>query len=150
MADGNVIDGREIAEQIHQETIQRIAMLKARGVQPGLTFVRVGEDPASQVYVGMKERTSRRLGIVSTTEILPESSPASVLLKLLEELNANPGVHGILVQAPLPRHINAAAVYSAVLPAKDVDGFHPVNMGKLMLGDVTGFVPCTPGGIHEL
>ncbi len=146
----NLIDGRAIAEQIHAETSRRLAVLKQRGVQPGLAFVRVGEDPASRVYVGMKERMSARLGIASLTRVLPESTSEADLISLIARFNADPKVHGILVQAPLPRHINQAAVYAAVLPEKDVDGFHPVNAGKLMLGDSTGFLPCTPAGVHEL
>jgi len=150
MSSANLIDGRAIAEQIHAETSRRIAVLKQRGVQPGLAFVRVGEDPASQVYVGMKERMSARLGIASTTRVLPDGADEGDLLKLIARLNADPKIHGILVQAPLPRPIDPVNVYAAVLPQKDVDGFHPVNVGKLMLGDPTGFVPCTPGGVHEL
>ena len=146
----NLIDGRAIAEQIHTETAQRIAVLKTRGVQPGLAFVRVGEDPASRVYVGMKEKTSERLGIKSTTTVLPEATTQAELLALIAQLNADASYHGILVQAPLPAHIDQATIFSAVSPAKDVDGFHPVNVGKLMLGDTTGFMPCTPAGVHEL
>jgi methylenetetrahydrofolate dehydrogenase (NADP+)/methenyltetrahydrofolate cyclohydrolase len=146
----NLIDGRAIAEQIHQETAQRVAALSQRGVQPGLAFVRVGEDPASQVYVGMKERTSKRLGIASITHVLPEATGESELLELIQRLNRDARVHGILVQSPIPGHIHSPAIYQAVSPAKDVDGFHPVNMGKLLLGDTSGFVPCTPAGIHEL
>lgn len=150
MIAGNLIDGRAIAEQIHQETAQRVARLAARGVQPGLIFVRVGEDPASKVYVGMKEKTSARLGIASQTHVLPVSTTEAQLLELIAKLNADPKVHGILVQAPVPRHISEARVYSAVAPEKDVDGFHPQNVGKLMLGDPTGYRPCTPAGVHEL
>jgi methylenetetrahydrofolate dehydrogenase (NADP+)/methenyltetrahydrofolate cyclohydrolase len=146
----NLIDGRAIAEQIHAETVQRINTLKSRGVLPGLAFVRVGEDPASKVYVGMKEKACKRLGLHSEIHVLPESTIEAELLALLERLNADPAVHGILVQAPVPAHIPAPKVYSTVLPEKDVDGFHPVNVGKLMLGDPTGFVPCTPAGIQEL
>jgi methylenetetrahydrofolate dehydrogenase (NADP+)/methenyltetrahydrofolate cyclohydrolase len=146
----NLIDGRAIAEQIHAETVQRINTLKSRGVVPGLAFVRVGEDPASKVYVGMKEKACRRLGLHSETHVLPESATEAELLALLGQLNANPAVHGILVQAPVPAHIAAPKVYSTVLPQKDVDGFHPANVGKLMLGDPTGFVPCTPAGIQQL
>jgi methylenetetrahydrofolate dehydrogenase (NADP+)/methenyltetrahydrofolate cyclohydrolase len=146
----NLIDGRAIAEQIHGETAQRIAALKARGIQAGLAFVRVGEDPASRVYVGMKEKTSERLGIKSITTVLPEATTQTELLALIAKLNADPSIHGILVQAPLPAHIDQAIIFAAVSPAKDVDGFHPVNVGKLMLGDPTGFVPCTPAGVHEL
>jgi len=146
----NLIDGRAIAEVIHRETAARVTALKARGQAPGLVFVRVGEDPASQVYVGMKERMSQRLGIRSTTHVLPESTAENDLLRLIARLNADAQVHGILVQAPLPRQIDATRVYAAVAPEKDVDGFHPVNVGKLMLGDTTGFVPCTPAGVHQL
>ena len=146
----NLIDGRAIAEQIHAETAQRVAALKTRGIQPGLVFVRVGEDPASKVYVGMKARISARLGILSDTQVLPENTTEAQLLALLETLNADPRVHGILVQAPVPAHIRASVVYATVKPEKDVDGFHPVNLGKLMLGDDTGFRPCTPAGIQEL
>ncbi len=150
MAFANLIDGRAIAEQIHAETSARIAALKNKGVQPGLTFVRVGDDPASKVYVGMKERTAGRLGIVSKTNVLAQNTTEAELLALLKELNADQKVHGILVQAPLPPHIQSPRVYSAVRPEKDVDGFHPVNVGKLLLGDATGFAPCTPAGVMEL
>jgi methylenetetrahydrofolate dehydrogenase (NADP+) / methenyltetrahydrofolate cyclohydrolase len=145
-----LIDGRQFAEEIHNETRQRIAALRERGVKPGLAFVRVGDDPASQVYVGMKERTCARLGIESITHVLPQKTSGVELLQLIAELNSDSKMHGILVQAPLPAHIDAPAVYMAVDPLKDVDGFHPVNVGKLMLGDRTGFVPCTPAGVHEL
>ncbi len=146
----NLIDGRAIAEQIHAETAQRIASLKSRGIQPGLAFVRVGEDPASKVYVGMKEKTCRRLDFHSETHVLPATTAQAEVLDLLATLNANPGIHGILVQAPLPDQLCAATVYATVLPQKDVDGFHPVNVGKLMLGDPSGFIPCTPSGIQQL
>ena len=150
MAATNLIDGRAIAEQIHAETTQRIAALTARGVKPGLAFVRVGEDPASQVYVGMKERMSARLGIASVTHVLPATAPETDLLALVARLNTDPKVHGILVQAPVPGHIRGDRIYASVAPQKDVDGFHPVNVGKLMLGDPSGFVPCTPAGVLEL
>ena len=150
MSVANLIDGRAVAEQIHAETSQRIAFLKQRGVQPGLAFVRVGDDPASQVYVGMKERMSARLAIASVTHLLPEATSERDLLKIIAQLNAELKIQGILVQAPLPRHLNQANEHTAVLPQKDVDGFHPVNVGKLMLGDTTGFVPCTPAGVQEL
>jgi methylenetetrahydrofolate dehydrogenase (NADP+)/methenyltetrahydrofolate cyclohydrolase len=146
----NLIDGRAIAQQIHTETAQRVAALKAQGVTPGLVFIRVGEDPASQVYVGMKEKKSAELGFNSVTKVLPEATSQAELLGLIEDYNADPTFHGILVQAPLPKHIDQATVYAHVSPAKDVDGFHPLNVGKLMLGDTSGFVSCTPGGVHEL
>ena len=150
MLTGNLIDGRAIAQEVHAETESRVAMLKLAGVEPGLVFIRVGEDPASKVYVGMKERTAARLGIRSDTTVLPENTPETGLLELLGKLNADASVHGVLVQAPLPVHIDETNVFSAVSPAKDVDGFHPLNAGKLMLGEGGGFVPCTPGGVHEL
>ena len=150
MAPANLIDGRAIASQMQEETARRVAALKARGVQPGLAFVRVGEDPASKVYVGMKEKACAQLGIHSETRILPENTPEEELLKLLAQLNADARIHGILVQAPLPRQIREAVVYATVSPFKDVDGFHPINVGKLMLGDADGFKPCTPAGVLEL
>lgn len=145
-----LIDGRAIAEQFHIETAERAKALKGRGIQPGLAFVRVGEDPASQVYVGMKERMAERLAIHSVTYVLPEKTSEAELLTLIDKLNKDPNIHGILVQAPIPSQINSAKVYSAVSPNKDVDGFHPNNVGKLLLGDTSGFVPCTPAGVHEL
>ena len=146
----NLIDGRAIAAQVLEELRPRLERLRTRGVQPGLAFVRVGEDPASRVYVGRKEKTAAELGIRSHTHVLPEATPESELLALLDRLNRDDSWHGILVQAPLPRHIRAERVYAAIRPDKDVDGFHPVNMGRLLLGDSTGFVPCTPAGIQEL
>ena len=146
----NLIDGRAIAKEVHAETEARVAGLKADGVEPCLVFIRVGEDPASHVYVGMKERTAVKLGIRSETTVLPENTPEAELLELLERLNADDSVHGVLVQAPLPGHIDETRVFSTVSPGKDIDGFHPVNVGKLMLGESGGFVPCTPGGVHEL
>ncbi|HEY1489559.1 MAG TPA: bifunctional 5,10-methylenetetrahydrofolate dehydrogenase/5,10-methenyltetrahydrofolate cyclohydrolase [Verrucomicrobiae bacterium] len=146
----NVVDGRAIAAQIQRELAQRVADLKQRGVVPGLAFVRVGEDPASKVYVGRKEKACAELGIASETHVVPEATSEADLLALLAKLNADSRLHGILVQAPLPKQIREAVVYSTVLPKKDVDGFHPVNVGKLMLGDATGFRPCTPAGVMEL
>jgi methylenetetrahydrofolate dehydrogenase (NADP+) / methenyltetrahydrofolate cyclohydrolase len=145
-----VIDGRAIAAQILGELAQRVAELKKRGVTPGLAFVRVGEDAASRVYVGRKEKACADLGIFSETRVLPEQTSESELLALIAKLNSDSRLHGILVQAPLPKQIREAVIYSAVLPQKDVDGFHPVNVGKLMLGDSIGFRPCTPAGIVEL
>jgi methylenetetrahydrofolate dehydrogenase (NADP+)/methenyltetrahydrofolate cyclohydrolase len=150
MAPANLIDGRAVARQLQSELVQRIAALKGSGIQPGLAFVRVGEDPASKVYVGRKEKTCAELGIFSETHVLPETATEAELLELLARLNADQRLHGILVQAPLPTHIRSAVVYTSVRPEKDVDGFHPVNVGKLMLGDTTGFLPCTPAGIREL
>jgi methylenetetrahydrofolate dehydrogenase (NADP+)/methenyltetrahydrofolate cyclohydrolase len=150
LAVNNLIDGRAIAGQIQRELAGQVADLKARGVVPGLAFVRVGEDPASKVYVGRKEKACAELGIVSETHVLPEKTSEADLLALLRTLNAASHVHGILVQAPLPKPIRESVIYSSVLPDKDVDGFHPINVGKLMLGDRTGFRPCTPAGVMEL
>jgi len=144
------MDGRAIARQVFQELAGRIASLKNQGCQPGLVFVRVGDDPASKVYVGRKENACAELGIHSQTSVLPETTTENEVLDLLARFNSDPRLHGILVQAPLPPHIQQAVVFSAVRPEKDVDGFHPVNVGKLMLGDPTGFLPCTPAGIREL
>lgn len=150
MAPANLIDGRAIARELQEELSGRIAALKSRGIQASLAFVRVGEDPASKVYVGRKEKTSAELGLVSRTLVLPETATQAELLQLLAKLNNEPGLHGILVQAPLPPQIRSEIVYSSVRPEKDIDGFHPVNVGKLMLGDPSGFVSCTPAGIREL
>lgn len=150
MAPANLIDGRAIARELQEELSGRIAALKSRGIQASLAFVRVGEDPASKVYVGRKEKTSAELGLASRTLVLPETATQAELLQLLAKLNNEPGLHGILVQAPLPPQIRSEIVYSSVRPEKDIDGFHPVNVGKLMLGDPSGFVSCTPAGIREL
>ena len=146
----NLSDGRASAGQIQRELAARVAELKRRGVVPGLAFVRVGEDAASKVYVGRKEKACAELGIVSETHILPEHASEAELLALIAKLNSTASLHGILVQAPLPKQIRESVVFSTVLPSKDVDGFHPVNVGKLMLGDKTGFKPCTPAGVVEL
>jgi methylenetetrahydrofolate dehydrogenase (NADP+)/methenyltetrahydrofolate cyclohydrolase len=150
MPEAALIDGKAIAAQIHGETKARVDRLKARGITPGITFVRVGEDPASQAYVRMKHKKAEELGIRSDTVVLPEATSQEELLRLIGTLNANRAVHGILVQAPLPAPISETVIFSAVDPRKDVDGFHPVNVGKLLLGDTTGFRPCTPAGVHEL
>ena len=150
MSLGNLIDGRAIAKEVHAETNSRVVALKAGGVVPSLIFIRVGEDPASRVYVGMKERSAMKLGIRSETVVLPNETAEAELLDLVKQFNDDDSVHGILVQAPLPSHIDETKVFSMVSPAKDIDGFHPINAGKLILGEKSGFVPCTPGGVHEL
>lgn len=146
----NVIDGRAIAAKVLGALPKHITELKQQGVTPGLAFVRVGEDPASKVYVGRKEKACAELGIFSETRVLPINCGESTLLELIDALNGDSRFHGILVQAPLPKDISESKVYSRVRPEKDVDGFHPMNVGKLMLGDPTGFKPCTPAGIVEL
>ena len=150
MAFNNLIDGRAIADQIHEETQRRVITLKDRCGPPGQVFVRIGEDSASRVYVGMKQKACERLGIQSQIQVLPQETTEKELLGLIGDLNVNPAIHGILIQAPLPKHINEANIFSAVSPNKDVDGFHPLNVGKLLLGDADGFIPCTPAGVHEL
>ena len=149
-AKANVIDGRAVAAHIQRDLAGRVAALKRRGVVPGLAFVRVGEDPASKVYVGRKEKACAELGIVSETHVLPEKTSEAELLALIKKLKSAAHLHGILVQAPLPKPIRESVVFSTVLPSMDVDGFHPINVGKLMLGDETGFKPCTPAGVVEL
>ena len=145
-----IISGTEIAKQIREELKQEIAELKEKhNLIPGLATILVGEDPASQVYVGAKEKTSLALGIYSERHDLPADTSQEELLALIDKLNKDPRIHGILVQLPLPKHINETEVLYAVDPKKDVDGFHPVNVGKLMIGE-PDYLPCTPHGIQQL
>jgi len=145
-----IISGSEVAKQIREELKQEIAELKEKhGLVPGLATVLVGEDPASQVYVGAKEKTSKALGIYSERHDLPAETSEEELLALVDKLNKDTKIHGILVQLPLPKHINATRVLYAIDPKKDVDGFHPVNVGKLMIGE-PDYLPCTPHGIQQL
>jgi len=145
-----IIDGAAIGKQIRAELKAEVAAMRARGVVPGLTVVLVGEDPASQVYVRMKGKAADELGMKSDTIRLPADTPEPDLLALLDRLNADRAVHGILVQLPLPKHMDASKVLLRMRPEKDVDGFHPVNVGKLVIGDHSGFRPCTPAGVQEL
>jgi len=145
-----LIKGAEVAAQIREELKKEIAELKAKhNLVPGLVTVLVGADPASQVYVGAKEKTSKELGIYSERYDLPEKSTQQELLKLIDKLNKDPKIHGILVQLPLPKHLNEEEILYAIDPKKDVDGFHPVNVGKLMIGE-PDYMPCTPAGIQQL
>ena len=145
-----LIKGAEIASQIREELKKEIADLKAEhNVVPGLVTVLVGADPASQVYVGAKEKTSKELGIYSERYDLPVETAQEELLKLIDKLNKDPKINGILVQLPLPKHLNEEEVLYAIDPKKDVDGFHPVNVGKLMIGE-PDYLPCTPHGIQQL
>jgi methylenetetrahydrofolate dehydrogenase (NADP+) / methenyltetrahydrofolate cyclohydrolase len=150
MLDEKLIDGAKLADQIKAEVAGRVAELKARGVTPGLSVVLVGEDPASAVYVGSKERTCIELGMHGETIRKPATITEPELLAIVDQLNDNPAVHGILVQMPLPKHINADAIVRRIRPDKDVDGFHPVNVGKLLIGEKDGFAPCTPAGVVEM
>jgi len=145
-----ILDGEAFASRLHRENSLRVEKLKSRGITPGLVFIRVGEDPASRAYVSRKEKRAQEIGISSRTLVLPESTPPAALLKEIDALNADPRVHGILIQSPLPPSLPNDLVYSHVAPGKDVDGFHPLNFGKLLLGDPGGFVPCTPAGILEI
>jgi methylenetetrahydrofolate dehydrogenase (NADP+)/methenyltetrahydrofolate cyclohydrolase len=145
-----LISGTEIAKQIREELTKEITELKEKhNIVPGLVTVLVGEDPASQVYVGQKEKTSAALGIYSERHDLPVSTTQEELLALIDKLNKDPKINGILVQLPLPKHLNETEVLYAIDPRKDVDGFHPVNVGKLMIGEAD-FLPCTPHGIQQL
>jgi methylenetetrahydrofolate dehydrogenase (NADP+) / methenyltetrahydrofolate cyclohydrolase len=146
----NVIDGAAIAARVLDEARAEVDRLKARGVTPGLSVVLVGDDPASAVYVRSKEATSRELGMAGETIRLGAATTQSELLAIVDRLNANDRVHGILVQMPLPRQIDADLVLRRIRPDKDVDGFHPVNVGKLLIGERDGFVPCTPAGIQYM
>src|ERR1700731_858757 len=147
---GNLIDGRAIAEKVYVDLRTQIADLKSKGITPGVAVVLVGDNPASRTYVRSKDKMSRELGLHSVKLELPTSTTQSELLTRVEELNRDPNVHGILVQSPLPKQIDEATIVRAIDPAKDVDGFNPLNVAKLTLGDVTGFVPCTPLGIQRL
>jgi methylenetetrahydrofolate dehydrogenase (NADP+)/methenyltetrahydrofolate cyclohydrolase len=145
-----LIKGAAVAKEIREELKQEIAELKAKhNVVPGLVTVLVGADPASQVYVGAKEKTSQELGIYSERYDLPENTSQEELMKLIDKLNKDPKINGILVQLPLPKHLNEEQVLYAIDPEKDVDGFHPVNVGKLMIGE-PHYLPCTPAGIQQL
>ena len=146
----NLIDGRAIAEKVYVDLRRQIAELKAKGVTPGLAVVLVGEDPASRAYVRSKDKMCRELGLHSLKLELPASTTQSELLNRVEELNADSNIHGILVQSPPPAHIDEAAIVRALDPRKDVDGFHPENVAKLVLDDPSGFVPCTPLGVMRL
>lgn len=145
-----IIDGKQISADIRQELLEETGRLRAeRGVTPGLAVILVGEDPASQSYVTAKERACHETGIFSDDNRLPASTTQEELLALIAEKNADPRIHGILVQLPLPRHIDTDAVIAAISPEKDVDGFSPVSLGRLMLGQPT-FISCTPHGIIQL
>jgi len=144
-----LISGNEVAKEIRAELKERVSKLKKRGVTPGLVMIRVGEDPASVSYVSGKEKAAEEIGVWSQTIILPESASEDALLSKVEEMNKAEHVDGILVQLPLPKHINADKVLNLIDPAKDVDGFHPINVGKMLIGDPY-FMPCTPHGAVEL
>jgi len=144
-----IIDGKAIAEEVRQEVREEVARLKERGILPGLAVILVGDDPASKTYVRNKERASRDAGIHSEVYRLPADTPEHEVLRLIGELNARPEISGILLQHPVPGHIDERRCFDAISPEKDVDGFHPVNQGRLLIGEKC-FVPCTPRGILHL
>ena len=145
-----LIDGRAIADKVYVDLRREIAELKAKGVTPGLAVVLVGDNPASRAYVRSKDKMCRELGLHSVKLELPASITQTELLGRVKELNRDPSIHGILVQSPPPEHIDEAAIVRALDPRKDVDGFHPENVAKLVLDDSSGFVPCTPLGVQRL
>jgi methylenetetrahydrofolate dehydrogenase (NADP+)/methenyltetrahydrofolate cyclohydrolase len=144
-----IISGNEVAKEIRAELKERVTKLKQRGVTPGLVMIRVGEDPASVSYVSGKEKAAEEIGVWSQTTVFPESASEKELLTKVAEMNKAAHVDGILVQLPLPKHIDADKVLTLIDPAKDVDGFHPVNVGKMLIGNPY-FMPCTPHGAVEL
>ena len=144
-----IISGTEVAKEIRAELKEKVAKLKADGITPGLVMIRVGDDPASVSYVTGKEQACEEIGIWSETYVLPETASEAELLAKVEEMNKAEHVDGILVQLPVPKHIDADKVLNLIDPAKDVDGFHPINVGKMLIGDPY-FMPCTPHGAVEL
>lgn len=146
----HLLKGRPIAEKVYADLRGEIAELQKRGLTPGLAVVLVGDNPASRAYVRSKDKMCRDLGLHSVKLELPAETTQAQLLARVEELNRDPAIHGILVQSPPPKQIDEAAIVRALDPAKDVDGFHPVNVAKLLLGDESGFAPCTPLGCQRL
>jgi len=144
-----IIDGKQVAEDMRAELKEEVAKLKEQGIIPGLGVILVGEDPASKSYVTAKERTCEEIGIYSDDNRLPAETTQEDLMALVEKMNKDPKIHGILVQLPLPKHLNEAEVLLAIDPAKDVDGFHPMNVGKMVVGE-KAFLPCTPHGVIQL
>jgi methylenetetrahydrofolate dehydrogenase (NADP+)/methenyltetrahydrofolate cyclohydrolase len=145
-----IINGNEIAKSIRAELKEEVAGMKTKGVTPGLVVIIVGEDPASQVYVRKKGEACVELGIHSETIRLPATAPEDELLRLIDKYNGDPMFDGILVQLPLPKHISEGNVLLRIDPSKDVDGFHPVNVGKMVVGSADCYLPCTPHGVQEL
>ncbi|MGB0151667.1 MAG: bifunctional methylenetetrahydrofolate dehydrogenase/methenyltetrahydrofolate cyclohydrolase FolD [Candidatus Poseidoniaceae archaeon] len=150
MAEAQRLDGRACAAALDAKTAERAAALTAAGVQPHLAVVIVGDDPASHVYVRSKVKACERLGLMSTHVERPASTSQEDLEAIVDELNADASVHGILVQSPLPSHLDEGAITDRIDPAKDVDGFHPVNLGRLVQGRTDGLLPCTPSGVMEM
>ena len=145
-----ILDGIAIAGQIRREVGLEAASLAARGIKPGLAVVLVGDDPASQLYVRSKGKACEEAGMHSETIRLPATASEAELLHVVDRLNTDPAIHGFLIQLPLPKHISSDRVLLSIDPAKDVDGFHPVNVGKVVIGDPTGFKPATPFGVQQM
>jgi methylenetetrahydrofolate dehydrogenase (NADP+)/methenyltetrahydrofolate cyclohydrolase len=145
-----LIDGTAIAQGIRTEVAEQVSGLRARGVVPGLAVVLVGEDPASQIYVRSKGKACQDAGMHSETMVMPAETSETELLAVIDRLNADPAIHGILCQLPVPPHIHAEKILFRIDPRKDVDGFHPLNVGKVVLGDPSGFRPATPYGVQQL
>ena len=144
-----ILSGKTVSQRIKEELAKEVVLLKEKGINPGLAVIIVGDDPASRVYVNNKKKACEDLGIYSEEYAMPEDTTEEELLKLIGELNQRKEISGILVQLPLPKHIDEKNVINAIDPKKDVDAFHPVNVGKIMVGDFD-FVPCTPAGVMEL
>ncbi|MDF7823510.1 bifunctional methylenetetrahydrofolate dehydrogenase/methenyltetrahydrofolate cyclohydrolase FolD [Pontiellaceae bacterium B12227] len=144
-----IIDGKQIAAEIREELKAEVAALKEKGIVPGLGVILVGEDPASKSYVSAKEKACKNIGIFSDDNRLPAETTQDELLAVVERMNQDPKINGILVQLPLPKHIDEAAILLAINPDKDVDGFHPMNVGKMMVGE-EAFLPCTPHGVVQM
>lgn len=147
---GKILDGVAIGKAIRDEVAAAVARHAPGGRRPGLAVILVGDDPASRAYVGSKEKACLEAGMHSVKVVLPETTSEEELLVHIDRLNADPRVHGILVQLPLPAHIDKEKVLYRVSPAKDVDGFHPINVGKLVISDPTAFRPCTPYGVQQM
>ncbi len=145
-----LIEGKPIAEAVYEECLASFEELRAAGHTPGLAVVLVGDDPASRAYVGSKERKCQEIGMHSVKIEMPADASQEALIAVIDELNADDAIHGILVQLPLPKHLDEDAVTLRIDPAKDVDGLHPVNLGKLAMDDSTGFAPCTPLGCQRM
>ena len=145
-----LIDGARIARSVRDDVARDVTALRGRGITPGLTVVLVGDDPASAVYVRSKGKACDEAGMASETIRLPATTSQEELLRHVDRLNADAMVHGILVQMPLPKHIDPDTVLRRISPSKDVDGFHPINVGKLLIGEKDGFAPCTPAGVQEM
>lgn len=145
-----LIDGVAIAREVREDVAREVADLVAEGVRPGLAVVLVGDDPASAVYVRSKGKATEEAGMHGETIRLPAETTEDELLSLVDRLNADDAIHGILIQSPLPKQIDYQTIIARLKPEKDVDGFHPINAGKLLIGDRSGFAPCTPAGVMEM